>query len=106
MIKAVREAVTGLRRYCNSTQSPVNRWIGDRFFVMASGELLLLIGGVASSGPEDFGCCIKRPGSIPLQSSFLVLGTTPNGGVDGWSSRAAHVLVAAIPNVLQPNAFV
>ncbi|GFW06616.1 uncharacterized protein TNCV_2189491 [Trichonephila clavipes] len=25
----------------------------------------------------------RRPGSIPLQSSFLVRGTTPNGGVKG-----------------------
>ncbi|GFW93572.1 hypothetical protein TNCV_47751 [Trichonephila clavipes] len=32
-------------------------------------------------------------GSIPLQSSFLVRSTTPNGGVDGWVSRAAHVMV-------------
>ncbi|GFV56486.1 uncharacterized protein TNCV_2276241 [Trichonephila clavipes] len=40
------------------------------------------------------------------RSSFLVRGTTPNGGVDGWASRAAHVTGAAIPNVLQPGAFV
>ncbi|GFT28296.1 e3 ubiquitin-protein ligase RNF13 [Trichonephila clavipes] len=33
-------------------------------------------------------------------------GTTSNGGVDGWASRAAHVMSAAIPNVLQPDAFV
>ncbi|GFU83445.1 e3 ubiquitin-protein ligase RNF13 [Trichonephila clavipes] len=32
--------------------------------------------------------------------------TIPNGGVDGWASRAAHVMGAAIPNVLQPGAFV
>ncbi|GFV73404.1 uncharacterized protein TNCV_3389201 [Trichonephila clavipes] len=44
--------------------------------------------------------------SIPLQSSFLVRCTTPNGGVDGWASRAAHVMGAVIPNVLQPSAFV
>ncbi|GFT61905.1 hypothetical protein TNCV_4497161 [Trichonephila clavipes] len=31
--------------------------------------------------------------SIQLQSSFLMRGTTPNGGVDGWASRAAHVMV-------------
>ncbi|GFS71308.1 uncharacterized protein TNCV_5050531 [Trichonephila clavipes] len=48
----------------------------------------------------------RRPGSIPLQSSFLVRGTTPPGGVDGWVSRAAHVMGTAIPNVLQPGAFV
>ncbi|GFY21915.1 uncharacterized protein TNCV_3295591 [Trichonephila clavipes] len=29
-------------------------------------------------------------GSIPLQSSFLVRGTTPNGDVDGWALRAAR----------------
>ncbi|PRD25274.1 UNVERIFIED_CONTAM: hypothetical protein NCL1_41373 [Trichonephila clavipes] len=40
------------------------------------------------------------------QSSFLVRGTTPNGGVDGWASRAAHVMGTTIPNVLQPGAFV
>ncbi|GFS51745.1 uncharacterized protein TNCV_614081 [Trichonephila clavipes] len=48
----------------------------------------------------------KRPGSIPLQSSFLVRVTTPNGDVDGRTSNAAHVMGAAIPNVLQPDAFV
>ncbi|GFT72241.1 uncharacterized protein TNCV_1801251 [Trichonephila clavipes] len=48
------------------------------------------------------------PGSIPLHSSFLVRGTTPNGGVNGWASRAARSTHngAAIPNVLQPGAFV
>ncbi|GFX80638.1 uncharacterized protein TNCV_499051 [Trichonephila clavipes] len=45
-------------------------------------------------------------GSIPLQSSFIVHGTTPNGGVDGLASMAAHVMGAALPNVLQPGAFV
>ncbi|GFX52289.1 uncharacterized protein TNCV_4801461 [Trichonephila clavipes] len=39
-------------------------------------------------------------------SSFLVSGTTPNEGVNGWASRAAHEMGAAIPNVLQPRAFV
>ncbi|GFV37753.1 e3 ubiquitin-protein ligase RNF13 [Trichonephila clavipes] len=39
------------------------------------------------------------------QSTFLVRGTTPNGGVDGWASSAAHVTGTAIPNVLQPGAF-
>ncbi|GFW00064.1 uncharacterized protein TNCV_3568541 [Trichonephila clavipes] len=48
----------------------------------------------------------RRPGFIPLQSSFFVRGTTPNGGIDGWASRAAHVMGAKIPNVLQPGAFV
>ncbi|GFV37078.1 uncharacterized protein TNCV_791651 [Trichonephila clavipes] len=42
---------------------------------------------------------------IPLQSSFLMRSTTPNAGVDGWASRAAHVMGAAIPNVLQPGSF-
>ncbi|GFV70181.1 uncharacterized protein TNCV_2553251 [Trichonephila clavipes] len=32
--------------------------------------------------------------------------TTPNEGVDGWASTAAHVMGAAIPNVLQPDTFV
>ncbi|GFU17674.1 e3 ubiquitin-protein ligase RNF13 [Trichonephila clavipes] len=27
-------------------------------------------------------------------------GTTPNGGVEGWASRAAYVMGAAIPNGL------
>ncbi|GFV61428.1 uncharacterized protein TNCV_2898031 [Trichonephila clavipes] len=49
---------------------------------------------------------VLRPGSIPLQSSFLVRETTPNGGVDERASRATHVMGAAIPNVLQPGAFV
>ncbi|GFV02644.1 uncharacterized protein TNCV_3202811 [Trichonephila clavipes] len=37
------------------------------------------------------------------RSSFLVHGTTPNGGVDGWASRAAYVMGDASPNVLQPG---
>ncbi|PRD26995.1 UNVERIFIED_CONTAM: hypothetical protein NCL1_36562 [Trichonephila clavipes] len=41
-----------------------------------------------------------------MQSSFLVRGTTPNGGIDVWASRAAHVMGAAIPNVLQPRTFI
>ncbi|GFS53933.1 uncharacterized protein TNCV_3761541 [Trichonephila clavipes] len=41
-----------------------------------------------------------------MHSSFLVHVTTPNRGADGWGSRAAHVMGAAIPNVLQPGAFV
>ncbi|GFV34836.1 uncharacterized protein TNCV_1451401 [Trichonephila clavipes] len=45
-------------------------------------------------------------GSIPLQYSFLVRGTTPYGDVDGWASRAAYAMGAVIPNVLQPGAFV
>ncbi|GFS70531.1 hypothetical protein TNCV_2671491 [Trichonephila clavipes] len=49
---------------------------------------------------------MERPGSILLHSSFLLRGTSPNGGVDGWASRAAHVMDAAIPNVLQPGAFI
>ncbi|GFW49629.1 hypothetical protein TNCV_2844101 [Trichonephila clavipes] len=39
----------------------------------------------------------RRPGSIPLQSSFLVRGTIPNGGVDGWASKSTHVLAAPQP---------
>ncbi|GFX59141.1 e3 ubiquitin-protein ligase RNF13 [Trichonephila clavipes] len=30
----------------------------------------------------------------------------PNGGTDGLASKAAHVMGVAIPNVLQPGAFV
>ncbi|GFV75270.1 e3 ubiquitin-protein ligase RNF13 [Trichonephila clavipes] len=48
----------------------------------------------------------RRPGSIPLQPSFLVRGTTPNGDIDGWASRAAHIMGAVISNALQPGAFV
>ncbi|GFX99707.1 uncharacterized protein TNCV_3053641 [Trichonephila clavipes] len=33
-------------------------------------------------------------------------GTTPNRGVDVWASRAAHVMGATIPNVIQLGAFV
>ncbi|GFU92075.1 uncharacterized protein TNCV_1659071 [Trichonephila clavipes] len=45
-------------------------------------------------------------GSFPLQSSFLVCSTTANGGVDGWVSRAVHVMGTAIPNVPQSGAFI
>ncbi|GFT01103.1 uncharacterized protein TNCV_4054921 [Trichonephila clavipes] len=39
------------------------------------------------------------------KGDLVPFGTTPNGGFDGWASRAAHVMGAAIPNVLQPGAF-
>ncbi|GFX39279.1 uncharacterized protein TNCV_3860031 [Trichonephila clavipes] len=45
-------------------------------------------------------------GSIPLQFNFFVRSLLPNGGVDGWASRATHVMGSEIPNVLQPDAFV
>ncbi|PRD32519.1 UNVERIFIED_CONTAM: hypothetical protein NCL1_20185 [Trichonephila clavipes] len=35
-----------------------------------------------TSHPLHTGACVCQPGSIPLQSSFLVPGTTPNGSVD------------------------
>ncbi|GFW43057.1 uncharacterized protein TNCV_1474521 [Trichonephila clavipes] len=40
------------------------------------------------------------------KSSNFVRGTTPNAGIDGWASRAAHVMLAAIANVLQPGTFI
>ncbi|GFV04857.1 hypothetical protein TNCV_1983791 [Trichonephila clavipes] len=43
----------------------------------------------------------KRPGSIPLQSNLIMCDTTPIGGVGGWVTLAAHVMGAAIPDVLQ-----
>ncbi|GFV28300.1 uncharacterized protein TNCV_2369711 [Trichonephila clavipes] len=43
---------------------------------------------------------------VVILSSLLGYGTTPNGGINGWASRAAHVMGPAIPNVLQPGAFV
>ncbi|GFV45369.1 uncharacterized protein TNCV_4491051 [Trichonephila clavipes] len=47
-----------------------------------------------------------RAFSISLQSNFLVRGSTSSGGVDVLASRAAHVMGATIPNVLQTGAFV
>ncbi|GFW33745.1 hypothetical protein TNCV_4051941 [Trichonephila clavipes] len=41
-----------------------------------------------------------------MQSSFFVCGTTSNGDVDGWASRASHVIGTVIRNVLQSGAFV
>ncbi|GFX90724.1 uncharacterized protein TNCV_3730451 [Trichonephila clavipes] len=41
-----------------------------------------------------------------IAGSFLVRGTTPKGGVDGWASRTAHETGYVIPNVLQPGALV
>ncbi|GFX90698.1 e3 ubiquitin-protein ligase RNF13 [Trichonephila clavipes] len=38
--------------------------------------------------------------------SAVVQFPPPNGCVDGWVSRAAHVMGSVIPNVLQPGAFV
>ncbi|GFW65171.1 uncharacterized protein TNCV_394371 [Trichonephila clavipes] len=49
---------------------------------------------------------VWRSGSIPQQSSFFVLGKIQNDGVDGWASRAAHVMGAAIPNVFHPSTLV
>ncbi|GFT21683.1 e3 ubiquitin-protein ligase RNF13 [Trichonephila clavipes] len=49
---------------------------------------------------------LKRTWIIPLQSTFLVRGTYPNGGVDRWMSREAHVTGVGVPNVFQPGAFV
>ncbi|GFT44073.1 hypothetical protein TNCV_3125111 [Trichonephila clavipes] len=46
----------------------------------------------------------RRPGSIPLQSNLVVHDTTPNGGVGGWVSLAAHVKGIAISDVLQSGA--
>ncbi|GFX22961.1 uncharacterized protein TNCV_2086691 [Trichonephila clavipes] len=43
------------------------------------------------------------PPSITPALSFLVCGTTSNGGVDGWASRARNG--RHDPNVLQPGAF-
>ncbi|GFW55357.1 e3 ubiquitin-protein ligase RNF13 [Trichonephila clavipes] len=44
--------------------------------------------------------------SIPLPSSLLVHSTSPIGAVDKCTLRATHVMGAAIPNVLQPGAFI
>ncbi|GFX20416.1 e3 ubiquitin-protein ligase RNF13 [Trichonephila clavipes] len=49
---------------------------------------------------------LRRPGSLSLQSSFVVRHAIPNVGVDGWVSRAGYVMGVAISNVLQPGAFV
>ncbi|GFW45845.1 uncharacterized protein TNCV_4495651 [Trichonephila clavipes] len=49
---------------------------------------------------------VTKDDLVPLQSSFFVRGITPNGGVNGWTSRASRVMGVAIPNVLQPGAFV
>ncbi|GFU78081.1 hypothetical protein TNCV_4755251 [Trichonephila clavipes] len=57
------------------------------------------------TGKKAFQCDIeselvsRRPGSISVQSSFLVRDTTPNGGVDRWVSMAVHVMGATIPNI-------
>ncbi|GFX83236.1 uncharacterized protein TNCV_4988301 [Trichonephila clavipes] len=50
--------------------------------------------------------CRQIWGSGRLWEGFLLRGTTPNKGIDGWASRAAHVMGAVIPNVLQPGTFV
>ncbi|GFV21075.1 e3 ubiquitin-protein ligase RNF13 [Trichonephila clavipes] len=48
---------------------------------------------------------IKTTWFLSVAVQFLVRGTTQNRGIDGWASRAAHVMGTAIPNVL-PGAFV
>ncbi|GFU55774.1 hypothetical protein TNCV_2380021 [Trichonephila clavipes] len=45
---------------------------------------------VITAGIESGFIAKRRHSSIPLQSSFLMRGTTLNGGVDGWVSRAAR----------------
>ncbi|GFX54841.1 uncharacterized protein TNCV_3317581 [Trichonephila clavipes] len=42
---------------------------------------------------------------LVTHSSFLLRGTTPKRGIDGWTSSADDVKGAAIPNVLQPGTF-
>ncbi|GFS95898.1 hypothetical protein TNCV_2259541 [Trichonephila clavipes] len=42
----------------------------------------------------------------PTAVQFFVHGTTPKGVVDVWESRAARVMDAAIPNVLQSVTFI
>ncbi|GFW93060.1 uncharacterized protein TNCV_3888011 [Trichonephila clavipes] len=49
---------------------------------------------------------VTKEDRVSFRCSFLMRSTTPNGGVDGWASRTAHVMGAAIPNVLQSDAFV
>ncbi|GFX00046.1 uncharacterized protein TNCV_3080421 [Trichonephila clavipes] len=51
---------------------------------------------------------VSKDNLVPFRCSpsFLIRGTTPNGGVDVWELRAADVIGAAIPNVFQPGAFV
>ncbi|GFX54753.1 hypothetical protein TNCV_2556391 [Trichonephila clavipes] len=47
---------------------------------------------------------VRPNSSIPLKSNPVVLDTTLNGGDGGWVSLTAHVMDAAIPDVLQPVA--
>ncbi|GFV78068.1 uncharacterized protein TNCV_2221 [Trichonephila clavipes] len=54
----------------------------------------------------ESGFVAKDDGSISLLSSFLVRGTTPNGGFGGWTSRAAYVIGTTIPNILQQGDFI
>ncbi|GFV66805.1 histone-lysine N-methyltransferase SETMAR [Trichonephila clavipes] len=43
--------------------------------------------------------------SLKTTGFHSTAGSTPNGGVDRWASRAAQTISATIPNVLQPGAF-
>ncbi|GFW85546.1 uncharacterized protein TNCV_851981 [Trichonephila clavipes] len=47
---------------------------------------------------------VSRPGSLRLQSNSIVRDATPNGGVSGWVSLAAHLMATSIPDVIQPGA--
>ncbi|GFU18927.1 uncharacterized protein TNCV_1700381 [Trichonephila clavipes] len=50
---------------------------------------------------------VAKDDLVPFRcSSVSSCGTIPYEGVDGWASRAAHVMGTVIPNVLQPGAFV
>ncbi|GFV94808.1 e3 ubiquitin-protein ligase RNF13 [Trichonephila clavipes] len=48
----------------------------------------------------------SSPKTTWFHSAVVQFPPTPNGGVDGSESKASHAMGAAIPNVLQPGAFV
>ncbi|GFW69140.1 uncharacterized protein TNCV_1818941 [Trichonephila clavipes] len=67
---------------------------------------LIVYGTRASLNRGDYiTSYLKQTENQFLILCFLVHGTTPNGGVEGWPSRAAHVMGTADPNAPQPSAF-
>ncbi|GFY29479.1 uncharacterized protein TNCV_2626501 [Trichonephila clavipes] len=68
--------------------------------VLTTGSPTIVINAEIESG------FVAKDDLVPFRCSPVSSCAAPNGGVDGWASREAHVMGATIPNVLQPGTFV
>ncbi|GFW74519.1 uncharacterized protein TNCV_2414181 [Trichonephila clavipes] len=61
---------------------------------------------IVFTAETESGFASLKTNETPLHFSFLVRGTTPNGDINEWASRVAHVMGSAIANVFQLGVFV